>query len=315
MRRPARPGARPARPMRCPSHPGPAQSLPPDESPGSAHDRPTHRRIRPRRPRGCWGAGGSRGPRLHLPGRPPHRARPRALARPQGGGHHPLGDLLPHRPGRVLVPAPHPARRLHGCPPGVAGHGRRVPLVVLRPGALLHRRGLRRRRVGERLRPRGDALRRLHHEAPRRLRHVRHRLLELQVHVGGVGPGARHRPRGLRRLPRRGHGDRRVLLEGGLEPPGLLGPLPPDHGPLPQLRHRLPRGQMGVLRHLHEEPDRGAAHRLRRRQRPVAGRRVGALPGGAHRHGRDRRGRAPPAALDPGRRPRGPRAQRELQDP
>ena len=91
--------------------------------------------------------------------------------------------------------------------------GVRQPLQAVQPGEV------RRRRVGEDRQGRRHEVHGLHHQAPRRLLHVRHQADRLQHHEHAVRP---RRGQGTGRgLPEAGHRLRHLLLGLRLAPPRL----------------------------------------------------------------------------------------------
>ena len=158
--------------------------------------------------------------------------------------------------------------------------------------------------MGGRRQGRRHEVRGLHHQAPRRILHVRHAADRLQDHRARHRlprpPQSRRRQAHLRRLPRRGNVGRRLLQQARLAPRLLLVAALPSARPQPQLRPQpLPR-PLGGLRPVHARPNRGADDPIRPHRHPVAGRRLGA---GDDRRGGRRLPRAPRLAQAAGAEP------------
>ena len=166
---------------------------------------------------------------------------------------------------------------------------RRLRSRVRRPDHDLRPDRARPRALGRCGRARGHEVRRLHDQAPRRLQPVGHRADRLLRHRSDLRlPRGRARGRhqgDLRRLRGARLLDRRLLLQGRLEPRRLLGAGVGHAEPLQQLRHaQVPRA-LAALPRLHARPDRGADDRLRLGRHPLARRRLGASERHDHRRG------------------------------
>ena len=104
--------------------------------------------------------------------------------------------------------------------------------------------------------------------------------VRLQDHVAEdavlVEPEGRRDARHLRRVPRAGLHDRRVLLQAGLAQPRLLVAVLRDSRSQSQLRHQEVPRSLEALRRFHARADRRTDVELRARGHPLARRRMGA---------------------------------------
>ena len=250
----------------------------------------------------CFG-GGDPSRRRRRRNRSPRLEKARLVPGPQIRPDDALGPLQPMGSRRILV---HLLRGRALVPPEHPGL-RRVQAPVRGPAEDLQPDQIRPGRMGAGRQAGRHAVRRVHNQASRRIRHVRHRANRVPDH--GARRAFRLRSPGecrqgdFRGLSRGGARDGRLLQQARLALARLLGAGMGDPRPERQLRPGPVPGAMDPVQGVHLQANRGAHERLRPRGYPLARRRMGPALSGHP-------ARAPgpaEAALQPGHRPAAPR--------